>query len=310
MAQSTNSRTKTEKKIVEQVVDEKLENSLEESDEALTEEETSPENEILEIELQQLKKIAEVDEDPEPADLIPAPELVFEIGDDPVRLYLKEIGLVDLLNTDREFWLATRMQADRRIDSIGSQYPLPRGETSIPRHIYRTLFDELVISMKRVTEDVTRMGYKPPEILQILKESQSLQLIWDNDEPSYLRAYLDNGLWGKDELWDGIARNAFTVFMCFYTFPDELADRLEDFLEKREKLPSSRTFSRYLPNDEALKIELSAIELRGGGGPKCLNQGKSTPGGQRRKTLHWPGQLIFGSNSRGQYRIITSCHQV
>jgi RNA polymerase primary sigma factor len=262
MAQSTNSRTKTEKKIVEQVVDEKLENSLEESDEALTEEETSPENEILEIELQQLKKIAEVDEDPEPADLIPAPELVFEIGDDPVRLYLKEIGLVDLLNTDREFWLATRMQADRRIDSIGSQYPLPRGETSIPRHIYRTLFDELVISMKRVTEDVTRMGYKPPEILQILKESQSLQLIWDNDEPSYLRAYLDNGLWGKDELWDGIARNAFTVFMCFYTFPDELADRLEDFLEKREKLPSSRTFSRYLPNDEALKIELSAIELR------------------------------------------------
>ena len=261
MAKRANSRNQNGKPEVDKGMDQEA-TEKQEAKEETTEEEAKPENEILAIEFQQLKKIAQVDEEPDPVDLMPAPELVFEIGDDPVRLYLKEIGLVDLLNTDREFWLASRMHADRLIDSIGSQYPLPRGETSIPRHIYRTLFDELTISMKRMTEDVTRLGHKPPEIIKILKESQSLQLIWDNDEPSYLRAYLDNGLWGKDELWDGIARNAFTVFMCFYTFPDDLAERLESFIEKREKLPSNRTFSRYLPDDELLKAELAAIELR------------------------------------------------
>ncbi|TET37637.1 MAG: hypothetical protein E3J69_02325, partial [Anaerolineales bacterium] len=37
--------------------------------------------------------------------------LTLELSDDPVRLYLKEIGRVDLLNTDQELWLAVRMNA-------------------------------------------------------------------------------------------------------------------------------------------------------------------------------------------------------
>jgi hypothetical protein len=42
-----------------------------------------------------------------------------------------------------------------------------------------------------------------------------LRQTWDADTPSYLHAYLDNGMWGQDSLWDGVARNAFTVFSAF-----------------------------------------------------------------------------------------------
>src|SRR4030067_1159284 len=38
-----------------------------------------------------------------------------EMADDPVRLYLKEIGRVELLGPDQELWLAVRMEAVRRI---------------------------------------------------------------------------------------------------------------------------------------------------------------------------------------------------
>ncbi len=135
---------------------------LEDVDDAPPEEEPDdePDEEVLAVELQKLKELAEDGNENEPLDLLKTPELVFEIGDDPVRLYLKEIGRVELLNTDREFWLATRMQAERRIFNIGNQYPLSRGETSIPRHIYRTLYDDLLISWKRLKEDVTRLGQK------------------------------------------------------------------------------------------------------------------------------------------------------
>ena len=42
------------------------------------------------------------------ADRVPIPQITSETGSDPVRLYLKEIGQVDLLDVDHEFWLATQ----------------------------------------------------------------------------------------------------------------------------------------------------------------------------------------------------------
>jgi RNA polymerase primary sigma factor len=261
---SSNSKEKPSIKAAEASNGDDYDALLEDVDDAPPDEEMEeePDEEILAVELQKLKELAEDGDDNEPLDLLKTPELVFEIGDDPVRLYLKEIGRVELLNTDREFWLATRMQAERRMFNIGNQYPLTRGETSIPRHIYRTLYDDLLISWKRLEEDVTRLGQVPPELGPILLEAQSLRQIWDNDTPSYLRSYLDNGSWGKDDLWDGVARNAFTVFLCFYTFPDELATRLANFLGKRQKLPIARTYAKYLPDDETLKAELAGIRNR------------------------------------------------
>ena len=46
-----------------------------------------------------------------------------ELGDDPVRLYLKDIGSIDLLDTNHEFWLSARMVAVRRLDIIARQHP-------------------------------------------------------------------------------------------------------------------------------------------------------------------------------------------
>ena len=39
-----------------------------------------------------------------------------ELSDDPVRLYLKEIGRVELLGTDQELWLAARMEAENHLE--------------------------------------------------------------------------------------------------------------------------------------------------------------------------------------------------
>ena len=57
------------------------------------------------------------------------PALVMEFSEDPVRLYLKEIGNIDLLNTDQEFWLSTQIEATRRIDLLVKGHPLARLES-------------------------------------------------------------------------------------------------------------------------------------------------------------------------------------
>ena len=206
----------------------------------------------------------------DPAELLQDPKIISEIGEDPVRLYLKEIGNIDLLTADQEFWLATRLEAVKRLDLLARQHPLARGgdsteneeDTISTRRIYRALYEDMTTSWTRVVEDTKRLGYDCPDLGSILTEAQMLRETWHSDKHSYLRAYLDNGLWGRDELWNVVARNAFAVFLYLYTLPEETAASLSKYIGKRDKLPSESTFMRYLPETQILLEEIDKIHER------------------------------------------------
>lgn len=220
-------------------------------------------------------------------ELLNDPRLVTEISEDPVRLYLKEIGNIDLLDPDREFWLATRLEAARRFELLGQQLVRRRERKDRPitnpvleqenkqtdtklapeshltqRGLYHALFEEMKTSWQRLVEDTHRLGYNCPDLGLILAEARMLRTTWQSDAPSYLRAYLDNGLWGTDPLWDGVARNAFNVFLYLYSLPDSTLDYLARYIAKHGGFPSQGTFMRYLASDEELAKEVEQVNLR------------------------------------------------
>jgi RNA polymerase primary sigma factor len=240
----------------EAIPEEEMVDLLTDLDETLMVEE--PDQQMLSMEAQDLENLVKE----EPLDLLDNPSLVMELSEDPVRLYLKEIGGIELLDTDREFWLATRIETARRIEVLSRGHPLARRGDSPSQSIYRALYDELVTAWKRVNEDTKRLGYNCPDLSLILSEAQMLRQVWDSNVPSYLRAYLDNGLWGKDPLWDGVARNAFTVFISLYLMPDELAYYLKEYIEKKGDLPTERMLVRHLPAEEELQDEIKEIRDR------------------------------------------------
>src|SRR3990172_6269042 len=124
-------------------------------------------------------------------------EVPGEMGDDPVRLYLKEIGLVSLLNTDREHWLATRVDAAKRLRLIEKKHPLAVRGNGEPRAVYRGIYTELIRARERVNTESKARGYKPPEMVPILQEAMRLQRTWDIEVPSYMRSYFDNSFFVK-----------------------------------------------------------------------------------------------------------------
>ena len=227
-------------------------------------------------------------------DLLRDPRLLVEIpgysqvSEDPVRLYLKEIGNIELLSPDQEFWLATYVEATRRLELLSHQHLLLRDSvarslsqvkpgdarkmpvlptspvTCTVHRTYRALYEDLTTSWSRVTQDTHRLGYDCPDLCLILEEAQMLRcspsIAMQRETFSYLRAYLDNGLWGSDSLWNVIAGNAFAVFLYFYLLPVEAAELLKQHLSETRGLPSEDAFLSCLPGEEELQASLKRIK--------------------------------------------------
>ncbi len=219
----------------------------------------------------------EIPEPEEPMDLIDdealaeqahrAALLMDELGDDTVRMYLREIGSVNLLEQDQEFWLSTRIQAIRLIDNARRQaltlhQDALRHDNNQPHTIYTFLYENTLTSWQRLLEDTARLRHTTPDILLIFAETQTLRKLWDNPSPSYLRAYLDTEMWGRDPLWDEIARLGINVYVGVYILPPRLAAGLQHHVERHGELPSLAEFDKHLPDNDVLQAEINAVRVR------------------------------------------------
>ena len=183
--------------------------------------------------------------------------------DDPVQIYLNDIGTIELLEPQQEFWLGIRLLSARRMSSIRDEHPFTLNDENTPTNYFRALYDEFCVSWRRVREDVLRWELECPDLVSIIEEASTLRIAWDLDTPSYTRAYLDNGLWGSDVKWKGVANNVFTVFIAFYSFPEEITSWLKSYVqEKGGDLPNLKSFSVHLPSDEALQVEIENLWSR------------------------------------------------
>jgi RNA polymerase primary sigma factor len=188
------------------------------------------------------------------------PHILAELSGDPVRLYLREIGEVKLLHSDSEFRLATMIEAHRLVNSLRRR-PIRKGLTEICS-VYHALVIDMIISCERLLEDIKQLQVEPPDLGQLLVEAQSLHFGWEATTPSYLRAYLDNGRWGIDDLWNGIANQAYRVYLSLYLLPSQYADWLLNHFHHKHPMPTQHTLYHNLPSDEELQAEVEMVKAR------------------------------------------------
>ncbi len=191
-----------------------------------------------------------------------------DVSDDPVRLYLREIGRVELLDVNSEFRLATMIEGQRFVSS--SRCQIARGNLSIETNTYRMIVGDLLVFWEEMESVAKKIKADLPDLGLMLAEAQSLQHGWETDVPSYTRAYLDSGMWGKDEKWNKLANQGYQVFLCFYLLPFSYAEWLLAYIDKSQKLPTRPTLYRNLPDDEALRAELGQVAFRNELGSQAL----------------------------------------
>ncbi len=199
----------------------------------------------------------------DPLEILEDPSIALELSEDPVRLYLKEIGQIHLLDADSEFRLAVRIESVVRVDKARQSVKLAKNAEGYYKELYSILLSEMVDSWNGLQETAKKMGqHEVPDLALMLAEAQLLKRQWQADDPSYLRTYLDNGLWGKDATWEGLVRRAFTIFLTMYLLPDSFAQTTLAYLTKYETMPSLTWIKRHLPEDKELADELEDVNYR------------------------------------------------
>lgn len=199
----------------------------------------------------------------DPLEILEDPTIALELSEDPVRLYLKEIGQIHLLDADSEFRLAARIEALVRVDTLANHTKPEIGEAGHSQALFVGIVEDMLTSWTRLQEDVVRIGHTEcPDLALTLAETQLLRRTWQAEVPSYLRTYLDNGRWGKDAIWEELVRHAYTLFLGMYLLPERVSEALLQKLSKSEVMPDRAWFKRQLPRDDDLMSEMEGIKHR------------------------------------------------
>ncbi len=147
------------------------------------------------------------------------------------------------------------MEAARRFDLLSAGRASRRRVEESAQALHTTLFDDLRTAWKRLLEDARRLRQRIPDLHLLLEEAVQLRSSWQGESPSYLRAWLGNGMWGADPAWEHVARNALEVIMAIYLFPAEVQQKLSLKLGRGKDLPTPRTFQGWIPKSKVVRNE-------------------------------------------------------
>jgi RNA polymerase primary sigma factor len=169
--------------------------------------------------------------------------------DDPVHTYLKEIGQVSLLRADQEVWLSVQLAAANDLESLKAQV---QGEGS-GEVLTRTMlanYEALLAEWERTVAAAEALQHPVPELAHLVAEAQELRENWNQDKPSYLRQYLNEGDWSGEEDWVDIATSVFALFTSLYLLPRNISTRLVDYENEKGVLPDREEFRHWLADDD------------------------------------------------------------
>ncbi len=200
-------------------------------------------------------------------DLLTSPIIASELSEDPVRLYLKEIGQIDLLTAESEFRLATRNEAKKRLDWLMEREGEIKNNKQVQAFFCQIMKDLLESYDNLQVFSQPMQAVVLPDFALVLAEAQALRVQWQTDEPSYTRDYL-NTFWKENErtkdpirteLLTGLIQEVYAFFLAAYLLPEKTALYLLDFFNSKGKFPSERTCINHLPEVKELSKNLTAI---------------------------------------------------
>ncbi|HEC34701.1 MAG TPA: RNA polymerase sigma factor RpoD [Chloroflexi bacterium] len=182
--------------------------------------------------------------------------------EDPVRMYLREIGQVALLESHQEMWLCTVREATTFLNTTRSQ--LRARLNRLPTHV--EVWEQLAHEMQalwRASQKLCRShNTPPPDLGSLLDEASALRRTYLPTTRSYLYDYLGQGDVSQDPRWAELTRTLLEILMCLYLLPDSTLELYRQMWKQRHRLPSTRALRRHAPSEEVLEASWGDVDHR------------------------------------------------
>ncbi len=187
------------------------------------------------------------------------------LADDPVRMYLKEIGQVPLLDTNREIWLSTQIAAEQLLQSVLDRLSSGRETSELPdglpqpTQVIELIYEHICRNWEEVVEGAMAFGVETPSLSKLIEEVVLVSEDWDVTGSSYIRSVLRQREWGRDELWTELARRLFDVFQGIYVIPLSLLVQIKQVYEEDGQIPPRSQFAAWLAADPDTVADLPEL---------------------------------------------------
>jgi RNA polymerase primary sigma factor len=180
------------------------------------------------------------------------------LADDPVRMYLKEIGQVPLLDTNREMWLSIQIASERLLQELTDNLSSSDND-GLPslKDIVVAVYQHFVNNWQGVLASAATFKLPKPDLEAIVNEVQLIGDSWDNSANSYMREYLRQRDWGRDDRWTEMARRLFDVFQALYLIPRKEQLLILKHYQEKGDFPSAAQVRQWIDAHALLEDELS-----------------------------------------------------
>jgi RNA polymerase primary sigma factor len=217
------------------------------------------EDDILDVEEEPTPK--ELEEIEQESDEV-AEETLIKSTDDPVRMYLLEIGQVALLEHHEEVWLSSQRTAGSHLHELRGRLTQDDQELT-GQEVLDLLVEELHETWGQVESRCDELEISTPDVGSLVDEAATLRDYVLPDRSSYVYAFLERQGWAssKDATRTALADGLFGVFKVLYILPRLILDKVAEAWQEHQSLPDLDDLQNTM-SEEDLSARWNEVERR------------------------------------------------
>jgi RNA polymerase primary sigma factor len=187
---------------------------------------------------------------------------LLDATDDPVRMYLLEIGKVPLLEHHEEIWLSIQREANVYLKDVQSR--LNKEASTTDRQVFQSLITSLDETWSKAIQRCTEIELSSPDLGALIDEVITLQQEPLPDGSSYLYKFLEQTGWSNSnsEPDEPLIDYFFDTFILLFLLPRPALERIRMVWQQKQKLPRPRLIRKEITEGEVIKVRLAQVEER------------------------------------------------
>ena len=181
-------------------------------------------------------------------------QVPLEAADDPVRMYLREIGRVPLLTPHQEIWLSTQREAAAYLENLQARLSDQSGQTRTAQETVLCLVDSLRESWSDVLKNCRHLDLPVPDLAALANEVEAIRRTPIPQGSSYLYKFLEqaDGLQQEAGAWQTLSGHLFDTFTLIYILPEPILDLIRTAWQDRQRFPAARRIKSAMPGEEEI----------------------------------------------------------